>query len=407
MAVRFALPDLGEGVVEAEIERWLVSVGEQVIEDQPMVEVMTDKATVEIPSPASGTVLGVHAAAGSVVPVGTVIVEIGDEGEVASEISHATTLDVRAATRDTALSATSAPPNSAAPAGSTSTPASSAGRIQATPLVRKLAQSLDVDLAAVTGTGSGGRILEADVRTAASGGAVGLPAALPGAATAAHSIATILRREPLKGMRRMIAGHMVAAQAVPTVTVVEEVDLTAVERARATYEIGYLPLLVQATLAGFTEVPEMNATLDANADELVVYSQANIGIAVQTDAGLVVPVLPDCAGHDLHELDKRIAELAVCAKDGKLSPDELRGGTFTITSAGKFGGLFTTPLLNVPQVGILGMHRAEDRAIVVNGSIEIRRMANLSVSFDHRALDGIDASRFLLTVISSLENASY
>jgi pyruvate/2-oxoglutarate dehydrogenase complex dihydrolipoamide acyltransferase (E2) component len=388
--LRFRLPDLGEGVAETEIVRWLVSEGDELAEDQPMVEVMTDKATVEIPAPAAGTVTQLCAGEGAVVQVGSVIIEIAtSEAAAAAGVGSARAVTREQATANSSPSnATSAVPSSSKAAG---------GRVQATPLVRRVAAELGVDLATITGTGPGGRITESDVRGAA--GATPAPAQDSGTDAPAGT-----RIVELRGMRRQIAAHLERAAAVPTVTVVEEAELTALDAARADTGLGHLAYLVPAVVAGLREVPQLNAILDGGRGELVVHEQIHMGIAVQTERGLVVPVLRDCAQLTPAQVEEQVAALAEKARTDSLTPDELRGGTFTVTSAGKLGGLFTTPLLNVPEVGILGLHRAEQRAVVRGGEVSVRTMANLSVTFDHRALDGLDASRFLLAVIAALES---
>ncbi len=381
--VQFRLPDLGEGVVETEIVRWLVAPGDVLQEDQPMVEVMTDKATVEIPAPASGSVAALRAAEGEVVQVGAVIVEI----EAAAGTVAVSNRPVNAPARE------AAPVPAAAPAS-----ARPAARVQATPLVRKLAAQLGVDLAALTGTGPNGRITEDDVRSAAGGAP---PAGASKAAVPAGGVAT-----PLRGMRRQIAQHLTTAQRVPAVTVVEEADLTDLDALRREAGRSWLGYLVQAVLHGFTEVPEFNSVYDDQSETVWQYETASLGIAVQSPTGLVVPVLHASESLSLDEIDAQVADLADRAQQGTLTPDQLRGSTFTVTSAGKFGGLFTTPLLNVPEVGILGLHRIAERPAVVAGAVVPRLTANVSVSFDHRVIDGVTASRFLLAVIDALHDTS-
>ena len=389
--VQFRLPDLGEGVVETEIVRWLVSPGDSLAEDQPMVEVMTDKATVEIPSPATGTVASVCAAEGEVVTVGSVIVEI----EAAAGTVAVSNQPVNAPG-----AAASAPVSAPAP----TSPARIDGerRVQATPLVRKLAGQMGVDLASLTGSGPNGRITEDDVRAAASASASAAPAAPAGNAAPAVAVPAGGVSESLRGMRRQIANHLTRAQQVPAVTVVEESDLTELDAVRRSAGRSWLPYLVQAVVRGFDAVPEFNAVYDEASETVYRYTTASMGIAVQSPAGLVVPVLHGAERLNLEQIDTAVAELADAAKTGSLTPEQLRGSTFTVTSAGKFGGLFTTPLLNVPEVGILGLHRIAERPAVVDGRVEARLTANVSVSFDHRVIDGVTASRFLLAVIDAL-----
>ena len=340
MAYEFKLPDLGEGVREGEIARWLVEVGQEVAEDDPLVEIQTDKTTVEIPSPAAGTVARILVDAGELVPVGTPLVLIGsDAGEPEPK------------------------------------------KVQVTPLVRRIARDLGVDLETVKGTGPGGRITEGDVRGAAGPAEGG-------------------RREPLRGVRRQIAEHLSRAhREVPAVTVVEECDFTDLSDARG--ERTYLPYVIRAVVTGLREFPELNATLTGT--DIVYLDRYDIGIAVQTEEGLLVPVLRAADSKSVDELGAEASRLADGARDGTLKPEELRGSTFTVTSAGKLGGLFATPLVNHPEVAILGVHRIGDRAVVRDGDITVRKVGWLSCTFDHRVVDGARASEFLLGVIARLQ----
>ena len=353
MAYEFKLPDLGEGLTEGEVARWLVEEGQDVAEDEPLVEIATDKTTVEIPSPAGGKVSRILVAEGEVVPVGTVLVVIGGDG-------NATT----------------------SPAPARQAPAPPAGeKVRATPLVRKVAAELGVDLATVTGTGPQGRVTEEDVRTA--GG--------DGAATASEG-----ERVPLRGVRRQMFEHLTRAhREIPAVTWVEECDFSDVDLKRL------VPLVLHAVTESLREYPELNARVDAG--ELVLLDRYDIGIAVQTEQGLVVPVVHAAETLSLDELDAEVRRLAEAAHAANLKPEELRGGTFTVTSAGKSAGLFTTPLVNHPEVAILGVHRIEERPVVRDGEVVARRMGNISVTFDHRVIDGKRAADFGLAVIASLE----
>jgi pyruvate dehydrogenase E2 component (dihydrolipoamide acetyltransferase) len=345
MAYEFKLPDLGEGLTEGEIARWLVEEGQEIAEDDPLVEIQTDKTTVEIPSPAAGRVSRILAQEGQVVPVGTVIVVIGGDG--------------------------------AAPAEPEPTE-----RTRATPLVRKIAQELGVDLEAVTATGPGGRITEDDVR-----GAAGVSAPSEG------------RREQIRGVRRLMSENMTRShREIPAVTWVEECDFGDVELTQL------VPLVLRAVAESLRQYPELNARIEG--DELVYLDRYDIGIAVATDEGLVVPVVRDCDSRSLEELDAEVRRLAEAAREGKLTPEELRGGTFTITSAGKFAGLVVTPLINPPQVAILGVHRIEERPVVRDGEVVVRPVGNVSVTFDHRVIYGKRAAEFGLDVIRRLEGGA-
>ena len=339
MAYELKLPDLGEGLTEGEIARWLVSEGQEVAEDDPLVEIQTDKTTVEIPSPAAGKVTQILVEEGEVVPVGTVLVVIGGDG------SH--------------------------PAPK---PAAEKGR--ATPLVRKIAQELGVDLDTLTGTGPQGRITEEDVR---------------GAASPREG-----RREPLRGVRRLIAEHMSRAhREVPAVTWVEECDFSKVDLKQL------VATVLKACAVSLKEFPELNARLEG--DEIVYLDRYDLGVAVQTEQGLVVPVVRDCDTRAVEELQREVERLAEGARSGSLHPEELRGSTFTVTSAGKLAGLFQTPIVNYPEVAILSVGRVVQRAVVRDGAVAAAPVGYISVTFDHRVVDGARAAEFGLDVIRRLE----
>ena len=363
MAYEFKLPDLGEGLTEGEIARWLVAEGDEIAEDAPLVEIATDKTTVEIPSPAAGLVSKILAQEGDIVPVGTVIVVIGGDGAPAparDEVSQAP-----------------APPSRPTRTGGDE-------KVRATPLVRRLAQELGVDLAGLTGTGPQGRITEDDVRGAASG------------ARDTSSQASEGRREPIRGIRRQMFEHLATAhREIPPVTWVEECDFTDTDLKRL------LPLTLHAVAESLKEFPELNARIDGN--DLVYLDRYDLGIAVQTEQGLVVPVVRAVDTKRLDELADEVRRLAEGANAGTLKPEELRDGTFTVTSAGKSAGLFTTPLVNHPQVAILGVYRIAERAVVRDGEIAVRKVGNVSVTFDHRVIDGKRAADFGLAVIGRLQ----
>jgi pyruvate dehydrogenase E2 component (dihydrolipoamide acetyltransferase) len=358
MPYEFKLPDLGEGLTEGEVARWLVTEGQEVAEDEPLVEIQTDKTTVEIPSPAAGVVARILVQEGEVVPVGTVLVVIGADGATAPAFEPA------------------------APR-----PAEDSGRVQATPLVKRIAKELGVDLATVGGTGPAGRITEEDVRSAA-GVSPGLDAG--------H--ASEGRREPLRGVRRLIADHMTRAhREVPAVTWVEECDFSRVD-------LGLLvPTVLKACAESLQEFPEVNARLDGGA--IVYLDRYDIGVAVQTEDGLVVPVVRDCGSRTLEELAADVKRLAESARGGTLKPEELRGSTFTVTSAGKLAGLFQTPIVNHPEVAILSVGRIAERPVVRDGDVTTAPVGYVSVTFDHRVVDGARAAGFGLAVIRRLEQS--
>ena len=396
----FKLPDLGEGVTEAEVDRWLVSEGDTIEEDAPLVEVITDKATAEIPSPFEGVVKQIHVPEGEVASVGTVLVTIesGDREESPAPAAALSSRTERAATTVT---------TSSVRAPSTHPPGRSA--VKAMPPVRKLARKLGIDIAQITGSGPGGRILRDDVEAHATQGVV-----TPQPATAPERAAPDgARREPLRGVRRRIAERMAHAhRTVPPVTHVEEADVTELDATRRLANernpegarLTFLPFIVKAVVAALKEHPALNAELDEAAQEVVYFDHYDIGVAVDTPNGLVVPVVRDADGKRLIEIAQDIHRLAKAAREGTIEAVDLKGGTFTVTSPGPFGGLMATPIIMAPQTGILGVHRAVDRPVVRDGQIVVRKMMNLSITFDHRVLDGMTAARFALDVVKLLEH---
>jgi len=375
MAYEFRLPDLGEGLTEGEVARWLVEEGQEIAEDDPLVEVQTDKATVEIPSPASGKVARILVGEGEVVAVGTVLVVIGDEdgsaGRVVPEVKK--------------LGLAQAPPAPLRPRGES---------VRATPLVRRIAAELGVDLAAVAGTGPQGRVTEEDVHRAAKS----VPATSEGQSLEQKLRESVKegRRIPLRGTRRVIAEHMSRAhREVPPVTWVEECDFGRVELERL------VATLLKACAVSLQEYPELNARLEGG--EIVELDRYDLGVAVQTEQGLVVPVVRGCEARSIEELDADVRRLAGAAKAGKLTPEELRGSTFTVTSAGKLGGLLQTPIVNHPEVAILSVGRIGPRPVVRDGEVVPRPVGMIAITFDHRVVDGARAAQFGLAVIRRLE----
>jgi pyruvate dehydrogenase E2 component (dihydrolipoamide acetyltransferase) len=367
VAYEFKLPDLGEGLTEGEVARWLVSEGQDVAEDDPLVEIQTDKTTVEIPSPAAGTVSRILVEEGQVVPVGTVLVVIGGDGAAPEGQPRAEPA-----------------PRAPSEASNTVLQGPSGGKVRATPLVRRVAQELGVELAGLEGTGPQGRITEEDVRAAAAsrGQAPG-----PGREG---------RREPLRGVRRVIAEHMTRAhREVPAVTWVEECDFERIDLKVL------VPTVLRACALSLQDVPELNARLEG--DEIVYLDRYDLGVAVQTEQGLVVPVVRGCDERSVEELAADVARLAESARAGTLKPEELRGSTFTVTSAGKLAGLFQTPIVNHPEVAILSIGRIAPRPVVRDGEIVVRPTGTIAVTFDHRIADGARAAEFGLSVIARLE----
>ena len=397
------LPDIGEGVAEGEIVRWLVKVGDSVKEDQPLVEVMTDKASVEIPSPRTGTITALYAEEGATVPVGTTIISIAVAGGTGAATPAAP-----------ATPAVATHGGAATPAGAVAAQVAAAGagaRIEATPMVRALAKTLGVTLESVSGSGPGGRITADDVKAAAAGSSA--PASPAAASAAANSGNSDETRQPLRGLRRRIAEHMrrslsTAAQ----FTFVAECDFTALVEHRAqvatraqaaSIKLTYLAYLFRALPLVLREFPLLNSSLDDAAHEIVLKKRFHIGLATNTDEGLTVPIVHDADRLGLFAIAREIDRLAIAARDHKLKLEELQGGTFTVTSTGAKGGVLATPILHHPQVAILGVHSITKKPAVVHGQIVARDIGNLSLSLDHRVVDGAVGADFMYALIERLQ----
>ena len=411
----FRLPDIGEGVVEGEVVKWHVKPGDHVREDQPMVEVMTDKATVEIPSPKAGIVKEIRAEEGKICAVGAVMLVI-------EETASATAAAPAQAEKPTATHA--APVAHAAPAQSSnviSMPARPAGgKVLATPATRKLARDLGVDLSTVNATGPNGRVTHEDVRLAGNGGGATAHAAAPAVATArayqplpTHADAAD-ERVPFRGVRKKIAENMHRSrQTAAHFTYVEECDMTELmalrKRAKARAEergikLSFLPFIIKAVCAGLKKYPIVNSTLDEAKQEIVLRKRYHVGVAAATADGLIVPVVKDADQRSLFDIARTLDELNEKAKTGKASRDDLTGSTFTISSLGTLGGVLATPIINFPEVAILGVHKIKPTPVVRDGQIVIRDIMNLSISLDHRIVDGYEGAQFLVHVISLLED---
>ncbi len=400
MAFEFKLPDIGEGVVEGEIIKWLISPGSVVAEDQPMVEVMTDKATVEIPSPVRGKVLKTIGAEGEVVEVGAtmVVIETDEDGKsAAAEVANRTAAEVVA----------SGPPPSSSP------PSRSSRKALATPAVRKFAREQNIEINRVNGTGPGGRITREDIESYLRGPAPATPGApAPKRAASRPSPLQDVESIPYRGLRKKIGDHLVASKRfAPHYTYVEEVDVTQLVELRKRYQelnperrLTYLPFLMKAVVRGLKAYPIVNSTLDEDQQVILLKKRYNIGVAVATDQGLIVPVVKDVDRKGLLQISDEIAELSEQARQGKVKLEDLRDGTFTITSLGFLGGVLATPVINYPEVAILGVHKISPRPVVRDGQIVIRQMMNLSASLDHRIVDGAVGAQFMHAVIPYIEN---
>jgi pyruvate dehydrogenase E2 component (dihydrolipoamide acetyltransferase) len=401
MLYEFRLPDIGEGVAEGEVVRWLVKEGDVLHEDQPMVEIMTDKATVEISSPRAGRVAKRMFAEGQTCPVGKVLIAIElDEGGKAESAA--------------AAAAVASPATSAAAVATAErhgrdngVSARDAG-VMAMPATRKLAREIGVDIRDVTGSGPGGRVTSDDVRAHAEAPAQPPAAAKPAVASDSGDV-----RLPFRGVRQKIAENLVRSkQTAAHYTYVEEIDCTDLValRARANQrlaargtKLSFLPFIIRATTEALAEFPQLNATLDDAASEIVQRRHRHIGLATATEAGLIVPVIRDADRFTVIELAGEIERLAALTRGGKAAREDLSGSTFTITSLGALGGLMATPIINHPEVAILGVHKINKRPAVRDDKIEIRDLMNLSISVDHRVVDGYDAARFVAAIKARLE----
>ncbi|MGH2554729.1 MAG: dihydrolipoamide acetyltransferase family protein [Actinomycetota bacterium] len=418
MAVReFLLPDLGEGLEDAEVVTWHVAEGDGVELNQTLVEVNTAKAMVEIPAPWEGVVEKLHASEGDVVKVGEPLVSIRVEDAAAtSDAPEASTGEGSLATDDstrpkrravlvgygveeegTALGPAAARPARPAPAGRR-------GPVPASPPVRRLARELGVDLSSVTGTGTGGRVTREDVQNAAEQGE---GARVAPVAAAGEGV----RRIAVKGTRRLIAEKMArAAREVPQVTTFLTVDATALQAFREELSGGSgrritpLPIVVRALVEVCREHPKLNSSFDAERREILVYERCHVGIATDTEQGLLVPVVREAGSLGLVALSEEIARLTEAARSGKATPQELVGSTITVTNVGTFGAEFGTPIVNHPEAAILALGVVESRALVVDGEVQARPAVTLSLSFDHRVLDGAEAGRAMKALKSFLES---
>ena len=439
-ATEVVLPVLGESVTEGTVSRWLKAVGETVEVDEPLLEVSTDKVDTEIPSPVAGTLLEIRVAEDETAAVGAVLALVGDAA-VAPPAPAPAAPPAPAVTAPAAAPTAPAAPPAAPPAPAASVMARRASAdegVYVTPLVRKLAAEHGVSLSSVQGTGVGGRIRKQDILDAAEAAKKAASAPAPTAAavasapaTAAPQVAAVSEEaaklrgttEKLSRMRKVIAERMTESLRVASqLTATVEVDVTAISKLRRAAKdefkkregasLSYLPFITKATIEALKAMPALNASADFEAGTVTYASQENIGIAVDTDRGLMVPVIQDAGDLNLAGLAKRIGDLAARTRAGKVGPDELSGGTFTITNYGSAGTLFDTPIINLPQVAILGTGALVKRPVVVTDAlggdtIAIRDMMYLSLTYDHRLIDGAKAARFLSLIKARLEAGDF
>ena len=421
----FKMPDIGEGVVEGEVVEWMVAVGDTVKEDDPILSVMTDKATVEIPSPVDGTVTKVVGEAGDILPVGVVCIEFEVEGAgnaSASDDAPAAKEAPAPAAKESkpepapevAPAPTPAPKAAATPAPAAAPVARAPGtKALASPAVRQRAREANISLDHVAGSGPAGRISHADLDAHIAGGAAGASRAAP---MGGRARTELNGTEAMKviGLRRKIADSMIASySSIPHFSYFEEVDVTALEELRqhlnATRPEGapkltYLPFIMQALVKALAQRPECNALYDDEANIVTRHEAINLGIATQTDRGLFVPVVKHVEAMDIWQSATEMGRVTGATREAKAGVEDLTGSTFTITSLGRLGGLGATPIINKPEVGILGVHNAKDRAVVRDGAVVIRRMMNLSSSSAHRVVDGNDGATLVQLVKTYLEN---
>jgi 2-oxoisovalerate dehydrogenase E2 component (dihydrolipoyl transacylase) len=406
----FKMPDLGEGTVEAEVVAWHVKVGDHVQEDQVMAEVMTEKAAVEVPSPVTGRVVSITGSPGDMVPVGAELIvfetETADDDLTAKEPAAAAV----PAAQEAAATVSTKAPAPAAPAAESRRH----GRVMASPASRRRAREAGLDLAEVAGSGPGGRITRQDLDAALSGApAAASPVAASRAPTA---LARRTGTEEVKviGVRRVIANRMTEAKRnIPHFAYVEEVDVTELESLRqhlngrlpkGAPSLTYLPFIGAALVRVLADYPQCNALHDAERNVLVRHHGVHLGVATQTPDGLKVPVVRHAEARTLWDLSDEIRRLSEAARTGKAAREELSGSTITITSLGKLGGIVSTPIINAPEMAIIGVNKAIDRPVVLNGAVTVRRVMNLSSSFDHRFVDGYDAAAMIQALKDLLEH---
>ncbi|MBT4059965.1 MAG: 2-oxo acid dehydrogenase subunit E2 [Euryarchaeota archaeon] len=420
----FRLPDIGEGVVEGEVVQWHVEVGASVEEDEALIDVMTDKATVTIPSPVSGKVMSTVGNAGEIIAVGTVCIEFEVEGEGNASSSSKPTPIPEAPVKEERAEPTPKAEPKPAPTPSpvvqtpTSTPSSTlsggngvGGRALASPAVRQRAKDEGIDLSQVSGSGPAGRISHADIDAHNESGVSrgGIKFSHPG--EPAEGTTEI----PIVGLRRKIAEQMTKSYTqIPHFSYFEEVDVTDLEALRQWLnanrtadqpKLTYLPFIMQALVKLFREGHHgCNGHYEDEREVLVLHNAVNMGIATTTDRGLYVPVVKNCESRNIWELGSELRRVAGAARDGTATLSDLTGSTFTITSLGRDGGLGATPIINTPEVGILGVHKAIERPVVVDGKITIRRMMNLSSSWDHRVVDGANGAALVQGLKHLLEH---
>lgn len=411
MSYIFELPEVGEGVTEAELVRWMVNVGDVIAQGQVVCEVMTDKATMEINCPEGGTVTGIFGEEGDILPVHAKLLELSQDGSAPAPAPVPAKSEPAPALKTTVPS-----PVPQAPVAPVEPPAANPnGKVLASPAVRSIAKQQGLDLSGVVGTGKGGRITRSDLehqpqQSSNVANHVIAPPAIQVQPSREDQVVKIV------GLRRKIAEKMLeSVQRAPHFTYVEEVDVTELVAMRGKLKglaaekgvnLTYIPFIMKALVSVFQEFPSVNAVMNEADFSMIVRGEVNIGIATDTPQGLYVPVVKNVEQKSVLELAAEITDITTRTREGKVQLSELQGGTFTITSVGNIGGRFATPIINHPEVAILGVNQIHDRPMVINGEIVARKMMYLSPSFDHRVIDGAVAARFVSALKNILENPS-
>ena len=421
MTIEITVPTLGESVADATVARWIKTTGDAVKADEPVVELETDKVTLEVPAPASGTLGEILAAEGDTVEVGAGLAML-NEGAAPAATSAAKTETPAAAPAEMPAETPAGTP-AAAPAAAMPADAAPSGDIMLSPAVRRLVEENNLNPASIKGTGVDGRLTKADVLAHMKGGTAA--AAAPAATVQSPTVSAAPRqtpraedaareeRVPMSKLRQVIAARLKAAQNnAAMLTTFNEVDMSALMALRGDYRqefetahgirLGFMGMFVLAAIHALREFPAVNAEIDGT--DIIYKNYYNIGVAVGTPQGLVVPVVRDAGNMGLAEIETRIGDFGARARNGKITPDEMAGGTFTISNGGVYGSLMSTPILNPPQSGILGMHKIEKRPVVVDDAIVIRPMMYLAMSYDHRIIDGREAVSFLARIKKMVED---
>jgi 2-oxoglutarate dehydrogenase E2 component (dihydrolipoamide succinyltransferase) len=411
MAIEIIVPTLGESVSDATVARWIKTTGDNVAADEPVVELETDKVTLEVPAPAAGQIGDIVAAEGTVVEVGAILARL-EEGAGGAPSKPAKSEAKTSAAKSVEQPAEKPAVHDAAPPLA---PADAASHDHLSPAVRRLVTEHNLDPARINGTGVGGRLTKADVLNAVNKAPSAVPAAAPAPARAPSRDVDAAREErvPMSKLRKVIASRLKSAQnTAAMLTTFNEVDMSALMTLRADFKeafetahdirLGFMGVFVQAAIQALREFPAVNAEIDG--DDIIYKNYYNIGVAVGTPQGLVVPVIKDAGAMNLAATEQAIADFGARARDGKITPDEMAGGTFTISNGGVYGSLMSTPILNPPQSAILGMHKIDKRPVVVADQIVIRPMMYLALSYDHRIIDGREAVSFLKRIKDVVED---